>query len=253
MGKFLKEKKAVIILSGRYAGKKAIIVKQFDEGWVLRFLTYVYLQRYLYMCRVRVHSPARFFVYKYTSQVLHCACRNPSLASLPSPPQIAFNFLTLGCRFLDALLNLNGLTGTPSGLTDTPLLPVSSVSRSRWQRLCPPKQSQSGRRSSLLLRLLTTTTWCQLVTLWIFLLTKPLLSRDAWRMRYVNISSWWFHSCTCRTFYLNFIYLCLSFSSSSFPSSPSSFIGLISGRVIDVCACAYLDVDVDVDVNEEGD
>lgn len=32
MGKFLKEKKAVIILSGRYAGKKAIIVKQFDEG-----------------------------------------------------------------------------------------------------------------------------------------------------------------------------------------------------------------------------
>ena len=32
MGKFLKEKKVVIVLSGRYAGKKAVIVKNFDEG-----------------------------------------------------------------------------------------------------------------------------------------------------------------------------------------------------------------------------
>eukprot|EP00041_Stephanoeca_diplocostata_P039584 m.1637108 g.1637108 ORF g.1637108 m.1637108 type:complete len:137 (+) comp25464_c0_seq1:66-476(+) len=32
MGRFLKEKKVVIILSGRYAGKKAVIVKNFDEG-----------------------------------------------------------------------------------------------------------------------------------------------------------------------------------------------------------------------------
>ena len=32
MGKFLKEKKVVIILNGRYAGKKAVIVKNFDEG-----------------------------------------------------------------------------------------------------------------------------------------------------------------------------------------------------------------------------
>lgn len=32
MPKFLKEKKAVIVLNGRYAGKKAVIVKAFDEG-----------------------------------------------------------------------------------------------------------------------------------------------------------------------------------------------------------------------------
>eukprot|EP00051_Salpingoeca_urceolata_P032215 m.14696 g.14696 ORF g.14696 m.14696 type:complete len:137 (+) comp4874_c1_seq1:47-457(+) len=32
MGKFLKEKKVVILLSGRYAGRKAVIVKNFDEG-----------------------------------------------------------------------------------------------------------------------------------------------------------------------------------------------------------------------------
>lgn len=47
--------------------------------------------------------------------------------------------------------------------------------------------------------------------------------------------------------------LSLFFFVFSFPSSPSSFIVSVSGRVIDVCACAYLDVDVDVDVNEEGD
>ena len=32
MGKFLKSGKVVIVLSGRYAGKKAIIVKNYDEG-----------------------------------------------------------------------------------------------------------------------------------------------------------------------------------------------------------------------------
>merc|ERR1711937_64599 len=32
MGRILKEKKVVIVLSGRYAGKKAVIVKHFDEG-----------------------------------------------------------------------------------------------------------------------------------------------------------------------------------------------------------------------------
>ena len=32
MGKFLKDKKVVIVLSGKYAGKKAVIVKNFDEG-----------------------------------------------------------------------------------------------------------------------------------------------------------------------------------------------------------------------------
>jgi len=31
-GKFLKEKKIVIVLSGRYAGKKAVIVKNYDDG-----------------------------------------------------------------------------------------------------------------------------------------------------------------------------------------------------------------------------
>ena len=33
MRKFLIEKKVVIILSGRYAGKKAVIVKSFDDGY----------------------------------------------------------------------------------------------------------------------------------------------------------------------------------------------------------------------------
>jgi large subunit ribosomal protein L27e len=32
MGKFLKQGKAVILLQGRYAGKKAVILKNFDEG-----------------------------------------------------------------------------------------------------------------------------------------------------------------------------------------------------------------------------
>ena len=32
MGKFLKSGKVVIMLSGRYAGKKAVIVKSFDDG-----------------------------------------------------------------------------------------------------------------------------------------------------------------------------------------------------------------------------
>merc|ERR1712137_1040653 len=32
MGKFLKPGKVVIVLAGRYAGKKAIVVKTFDEG-----------------------------------------------------------------------------------------------------------------------------------------------------------------------------------------------------------------------------
>ena len=32
MGKFLKSGKVVIMLSGRYAGKKAVIVKTFDDG-----------------------------------------------------------------------------------------------------------------------------------------------------------------------------------------------------------------------------
>merc|ERR1719218_490747 len=32
MGRFLKEKKVVILLSGRYAGRKAVIVTPFDEG-----------------------------------------------------------------------------------------------------------------------------------------------------------------------------------------------------------------------------
>jgi large subunit ribosomal protein L27e len=30
--KFIKPGKVVVVLSGRYAGKKAIVVKQFDEG-----------------------------------------------------------------------------------------------------------------------------------------------------------------------------------------------------------------------------
>lgn len=32
MGKFLKSGKVVIVLSGRYAGRKAIIVKNYDDG-----------------------------------------------------------------------------------------------------------------------------------------------------------------------------------------------------------------------------
>jgi len=32
MGKFLKSGKVVIMLQGRYAGKKAVIVKQYDDG-----------------------------------------------------------------------------------------------------------------------------------------------------------------------------------------------------------------------------
>lgn len=32
MGKFIKPGKVVIILAGRYAGKKAIVVKSFDDG-----------------------------------------------------------------------------------------------------------------------------------------------------------------------------------------------------------------------------
>ena len=36
MGKILKKGKVVILLSGRYAGKKAIIVKTFDEGFKQR-------------------------------------------------------------------------------------------------------------------------------------------------------------------------------------------------------------------------
>merc|ERR1712170_30289 len=32
MGKFLKSGKAVVLLQGRYAGRKAIIVKNFDDG-----------------------------------------------------------------------------------------------------------------------------------------------------------------------------------------------------------------------------
>ena len=32
MPKFLKPGKVVIVLSGKYAGKKAVIVKQFDDG-----------------------------------------------------------------------------------------------------------------------------------------------------------------------------------------------------------------------------
>jgi len=32
MGKFIKPGKIVIVLAGRYAGKKAIVVKNFDEG-----------------------------------------------------------------------------------------------------------------------------------------------------------------------------------------------------------------------------
>jgi hypothetical protein len=32
MVKFLKPNKAVIVLQGRYAGKKAVIVKNFDDG-----------------------------------------------------------------------------------------------------------------------------------------------------------------------------------------------------------------------------
>ena len=36
MGKILKKGKVVILLSGRHAGKKAIIVKTFDEGFKSR-------------------------------------------------------------------------------------------------------------------------------------------------------------------------------------------------------------------------
>jgi large subunit ribosomal protein L27e len=32
MGKFIKPGKVVILLAGRYAGKKAIVVKTFDDG-----------------------------------------------------------------------------------------------------------------------------------------------------------------------------------------------------------------------------
>ena len=32
MGKFLKSGKVVIVLAGRYAGKKAVIVKNYDDG-----------------------------------------------------------------------------------------------------------------------------------------------------------------------------------------------------------------------------
>jgi large subunit ribosomal protein L27e len=32
MGKFIKPGKVVLVLAGRYAGKKAIVVKTFDEG-----------------------------------------------------------------------------------------------------------------------------------------------------------------------------------------------------------------------------
>jgi len=32
MGKFIKTGRVVLLLSGRYAGKKAVIVKTFDEG-----------------------------------------------------------------------------------------------------------------------------------------------------------------------------------------------------------------------------
>lgn len=32
MGKFIKSGKVVLVLSGRYAGKKAVIVKNYDDG-----------------------------------------------------------------------------------------------------------------------------------------------------------------------------------------------------------------------------
>ncbi|XXQ30553.1 KOW domain-containing protein [Plasmodiophora brassicae] len=36
MGKFIKSKKVVIVLSGRYAGRKAVVVKTFDDGHAKR-------------------------------------------------------------------------------------------------------------------------------------------------------------------------------------------------------------------------
>ena len=32
MGKFLKQGKVVLVLNGRFAGRKAVIVKNYDEG-----------------------------------------------------------------------------------------------------------------------------------------------------------------------------------------------------------------------------
>ena len=32
MGKIMKQGRVVILLAGRYAGKKAVVVKQYDEG-----------------------------------------------------------------------------------------------------------------------------------------------------------------------------------------------------------------------------
>jgi large subunit ribosomal protein L27e len=41
MGKFLKQGKVVILLTGRYAGKKAVIVKTFDNGSATRKFPHV--------------------------------------------------------------------------------------------------------------------------------------------------------------------------------------------------------------------
>jgi large subunit ribosomal protein L27e len=41
MGKFLKSGKVVIVLSGRYAGKKAIIVKSYEDGHDKRKFSHV--------------------------------------------------------------------------------------------------------------------------------------------------------------------------------------------------------------------
>ena len=57
MGKFIKEKKVVIILNGRYAGKKAVVIKNFDEGYAALCLSVsVCLLCYFWVCLLRSPS-----------------------------------------------------------------------------------------------------------------------------------------------------------------------------------------------------
>ena len=45
MGKIMKQGRVVILLAGRYAGKKAVVVKQYDEGKKVRYPTVLTLFR----------------------------------------------------------------------------------------------------------------------------------------------------------------------------------------------------------------
>lgn len=149
MGKFMKPGKVVMVLAGRYAGRKAVIVKVRHQGLVVLSSLHFPLACLLPYYFVEVSVTKSCWSWKYLlaqGWTLHCHVYGWLIQS----PWSLFSCLI---RISTTAL-LTALTAMPwsQGSTATPAKSLPPWARRRWPR---------GPRSRLSLRCSTTTTWCQ--------------------------------------------------------------------------------------------